>query len=144
MFIFPVPSWISFITLFWITSVFCNFVILESICFNILTSVNVFLISSYNSSFSQWSSGRPSTHLGKFMFILSIGNSYKTLPKISSIFSDVKFSQSVGITCVSYFSCNFYAIALVKSESGWLEFNTIINGLFNSLSSFTTLSSGSI
>ena len=104
IFMLPVPSCITFIILVDITSVFCNLVILLSICFRIFMSLNASLISSYNSSFSQCVSGSPSTHLGKLMFTLSIGNSYNTLPNISSILSAVKFSQSVGITCVSYFS----------------------------------------
>ena len=126
-----------------ITSVFCNLPIVPSMCFKIFTFEQASFISVNSSFFNQWFSSNLSAHFGKLMLILSIGNSYKILLKILLISSNSKFEQSVGITAVWYFSSNFWARFFVDSEYGESLFKRIINGLFNSCNSRTTLSSAS-
>ena len=107
IFTLPSPNLISSNTVLVIISVFCNLSIPLFICFNTLIFANASFISLYNSAFSQCSLFKPSTHLGKVIFNVSIGNSYNILPKILLISSKFKREQSVGNTGVSYFFSNF-------------------------------------
>ena len=123
------------IELFSIISVWDILFTEEGISLKIFALSKAFLISLKSSVFKGWEKSKPSIHLGNFIFICSIGNSYKIFEKMFVISSIWRFSQFVGITKVSYLLLKFSASSLVYVESGVEEFKRITKGLFNSFNS---------
>lgn len=98
---------------------------------------------SVRSERSQWSSGSEFIQRGKLMHISFIGNSNKTRDRICFISSSFNSRQFTGCTGTPYFSVSAAASAADSSESGYIQFRRITNGLFIPLSSSITRSSAS-
>ena len=102
-----------------------------------------FFMVSVSSARSQWSSGSEFIQRGKFMHISFMGNSKSMRDNICLISSSLSSKQFTGCTGMPYFSVNLCANSCASGDSGYIQFSSIINGLFMAFNSSITRSSAS-
>ena len=95
-----------------------RFLVQELTSFKTQISLNESLISLNTCDFKGWEKSKPSIHLGRFIEICSIGNSYKTLENMLFISLMESSSQFKGITWTLYLELKVLAKEIVSGESG--------------------------